>query len=290
MPAWLLPIIVSAVFLGFYDIGKKHAVSGNALFPVLFFATCTGSTVFVVYTICTTPEAFCCTTVDFLRILLKSCTVAASWIFGYWALQIMPITIVTPLRSTTPLWTLLGGLLIFAEIPTLTQACGMAIIFAGYFYLSIAGKREGYIWHSKGVILIMLATWLGAASALYDKYLLGRLGMDRTTMQLYFCIDIMVILGIVALVARRRNRTTFQWRWSIPTLGLLLILADWMYFYALSVPEARISIISLIRRCNCIISFGAGACIFHDTNIKRKTLALAIILVGTIILALASMK
>ena len=34
---WVLPTILSAVMLGFYDITKKHAVNANAVMPVLFF-------------------------------------------------------------------------------------------------------------------------------------------------------------------------------------------------------------------------------------------------------------
>ena len=52
-------------------------------------------------------------------------------------------------------------------------------------------------------------------------------------------------------------------------------------------PDIHISILSLVRRCNCIVTFGFGVWLFHDTNIKRKALALLFILLGVIILALA---
>ena len=43
IPQWFLPILGSALGLGFYDICKKHAVRDNSVMPVLFFATLTGS-------------------------------------------------------------------------------------------------------------------------------------------------------------------------------------------------------------------------------------------------------
>ena len=84
-----------------------------------------------------------------------------------------------------------------------------------------------------------------------------------------------------------KQQHKFQWRWTIPATGILLIAADFLYFYAVSMPDIHISILSLVRRCNCIVTFGFGVWLFHDTNIKRKALALLFILLGVIILALA---
>ena len=47
VPAWFLPTLLSAFSLGFYDIAKKHAVDRNSVMPVLFFATLSGSALYV---------------------------------------------------------------------------------------------------------------------------------------------------------------------------------------------------------------------------------------------------
>jgi hypothetical protein len=39
--SWVLLSICSALFLGFYDLAKKHAVRDNAVLPVLFFGILT---------------------------------------------------------------------------------------------------------------------------------------------------------------------------------------------------------------------------------------------------------
>ena len=36
---WFLPVLGSALGLGFYDLCKKHAVRENSVMPVLFFAS-----------------------------------------------------------------------------------------------------------------------------------------------------------------------------------------------------------------------------------------------------------
>ena len=48
-------------------------------------------------------------------ILIKSTVVVSSWIFSFFAIKHLPITIVAPIRATGPLWTLIGALLIFHE-------------------------------------------------------------------------------------------------------------------------------------------------------------------------------
>ena len=58
------------------------------------------------------------------------------------------------------------------------------------------------------------------------------------------------------------------------------------YFYALSLPDVHISVLSLFRRCSCVITFIVGAYVFHDINMRRKAYALLVILTGAVIIAL----
>jgi drug/metabolite transporter (DMT)-like permease len=50
--------------------------------------------------------------------------------------------------------------------------------------------------------------------------------------------------------------------------------------------DAPISMISLLRRCSCVVTFFVGALIFHDRNVKRKAAALVLLLAGAAMLAL----
>jgi uncharacterized membrane protein len=61
-----------------------------------------------------------------------------------------------------------------------------------------------------------------------------------------------------------------------------------MYFYSLSLPDAMISIVSMIRRGSVIVSFLFGAAFFHEKNLKAKVVDLALVLLGMIFLAIGS--
>lgn len=286
--SWVLPILLSAICLGVYEVALKNSVNRNDTFAVLFLATLSGSGFFAIATLLSgDPSRLLCPLRDYLLISAKSVIVSASWVCVYSSMRDMPISLVAPIRATSPLWTFLGGVLLFGEMPNLWQAVGMVVIFTGYFLFSVWGKREGFSWNCREMLLIAGGTLLGACSSVYDKFLLGRLGLDRMLVQFYFAVDLVVILGILA-VCTRKVASDFQWRWTIPVTGILLIAADWFYFGAVAQAGTQIGILSLLRRCNVIVSFGLGCFLFHDLRqLKEKIIGLGLILGGALILALA---
>ena len=230
IPAWFFPIVVSAVGLGFYDICKKHAVRDNSVMPVLFLATLSGSVLFVACTLLfgNFAGAIVCSLHHWLLLLGKSLIVAASWTCVYYAMRELPISIAAPIRASAPLWTFIGSLILFGEVPTVLQGIGMLLIFVGYYVFSVLGKLEGISFRGNlGVHLILLGTLLGAVSALYDKYLLNVIRIPRDTVQLWFSIDLVAVLGLAWLIRRTAfgQRHRFVWRWTIPATGILLIAA-----------------------------------------------------------------
>jgi uncharacterized membrane protein len=86
-----------------------------------------------------------------------------------------------------------------------------------------------------------------------------------------------------------RHRTTpFHWHWSIIFVSLFLSAADFMYFYSLSLPDAMISIVSMVRRGSVVVSFLFGAAIFREKNLKAKMIDLTLVLLGMFFLYLGS--
>ena len=285
LASWVLPVILSAVLLGFYDIAKKHSVNENAVMPVLFFSTLSGCIAVTVFLVVSgkTADLFSLTVFQLLLVFLKSILVAASWICAYFAMHSLPISIASPVRASAPLWTFFGSVLLYREIPTFVQAVGMFLIFAGYYAFAVIGKLEGFSFRHRGMILIFAGTLLGAASALYDKFLLNVLAIPHTPLQFHFALDLVLILG-AAWLMMKKSTSPFVWKWSIVVTGVLLVAADNLYFYALSMPDVKISIVSLIRRSGCIVSFLFGSWLFHDRRVRLKAAALLLILLGVMLL------
>ena len=290
VPAWFFPIIGSAAGLGFYDIFKKQSVNQNAVMPALFFATLSGFLFLLFLTAVSggLPGMFAPGWKFHLHLMGKSALVASSWICVYYAMRELPVSITSPIRASAPIWTLVGAILLYNEIPTLWQGAAMLLIFCGYYVFSVIGKLEGiHFVRSKGIWLIMAGTLIGSVCALYDKYLLGVLEYDRKALQFWFSAYLILILGLAWLIRTCfGHKHQFVWRWSIPVTGIILIIADWLYFYALSTPDVPISVLSLVRRSNCIVTFILGGLWFHDKNLKKKAIPLLLILLGVVLLAL----
>ncbi len=288
---WWLLALFSAIFLGLYDVVKKVSVNNNAVLPVLLFSSVSGAIIYIPllflsrYHILDPSQLLFVPEIswaDHGKLFIKSAIVTTSWIFSFFALKHLPLTIVSPIRATGPLWTLMGALVIFSERLTAMQWIGITITLSFFYMFSIAGKTEGISFRkNKWIAFIILGTLFGAVSGLYDKYLMKE--MNPVAVQCYFTFYQVVIFTPLVLILwwpNRKKSSPFKWRWSIPFIGIFLIIADLFYFFALHIPESMISIVSALRRGSVIIAFAFGAYLFKEKNIKTKALYLLGILAG----------
>ena len=107
--------------------------------------------------------------------------------------------------------------------------------------------------------------------------------------QFHFSIDLVLLLGAAWLLQKHipfmKEDKPFQWRWSIPLIGILLIAADYFFFHALAAPNTQIGVLSVLRRTSVVVSFLCGAIYFREKGLRVKTAALALVLAGIVILA-----
>ncbi|MBP3230461.1 MAG: DMT family transporter [Prevotella sp.] len=300
--AWLLLAFLSATLLGFYDSCKKEALNGNAVIPVLFLNTLFSSLIFLPFIVMSYTSAVLDGTIFHVAsggwemhkyILLKSIIVLSSWIFGYFGMKHLPLSIVGPINATRPVMVLVGALLVFGERLNMYQWIGVLLAVASFFMLSRSGKKEGIDFkHDKWIYFVVLSAMLGAISGLYDKYLMaspqdGGVGIDRMMVQSWYNIYQCGMMGAMLLLLwwpKHKQTTPFHWDRSIIFISLFLSAADFVYFYALSLPGAMISIVSMIRRGSVIVSFLVAAAVFHEKNLKSKTVDLALVLLGMLFL------
>ena len=290
--SWTVWILLSSFFLALYDLAKKASVRENAVLPVLLCSTCCGCAAFVAgLGVCgKLPEVLASTNGRALGLAaIKSVIVATSWVFTFSALRTLPITIATPIRASAPALVFVAAFFLYGEIPSWVQAIGMLAVFGGYFAFSWAGKHEGIDFFRNKVVWSAIAgACFSALSSIWDKYVFQVAAAPVETVQFFFQIGLVIVYALILLGQRlfRLPRDRFEFRFTIPFVGILLAMADWLYFKGLAVPDAPISVGSLLRRFSVVITFVLGARFFHETNLKRKALALAAILVGVILLCI----
>ena len=303
---WLILAFLSAALLGCYDSLKKDALKSNAVIPVLFLNTLFSSLIFIPFIILSGNTKLLDNTIFLVAsggwemhqyILLKALIVLSSWILGYFGMKHLPLTIVGPINATRPVMVLVGALLVFGERLNVWQWIGVLLAILSFFILSHSGKREGIDFkHDHYIYMIVGSAALGAISGLYDKYLMapvgaGGVGLDRMMVQSWYNIyqcGMMLAMLVLLWWPKHKETTPFHWSWSIIGVSIFLSTADFVYFYSLSLPDAMISIVSLVRRSSVIVSFLFGAMLFHEKNLKAKTLDLLLVLLGMIFLYIGS--
>lgn len=298
---WLLFAFLSATLLGFYDAFKKKALRDNAVLPVLFLNTLFSSLIFLPFVLISafSPSWLMHHELLFVPIsgwevhrfiLLKSFIVLSSWIFGYFAMKHLPLTIVGPINATRPVMVLVGALLFFGERLNLYQWVGVSLAILSFFLLSRSGKKEGIDFkHNKWIFFLIMAAVMGAVSGLYDKYLMKHL--EPMLVQSWYTIyQVFIMCPIILLLwyPKRKSNTPFRWDWTIVGISIFLCAADFAYFYALSIEDSMISIVSMVRRGSVVVSFLFGALFFREKNLKSKAVDLILVLIGMFFLYLGS--
>jgi drug/metabolite transporter (DMT)-like permease len=303
---WLILAFLSAFLLGFYDVFKKKSLKENAVIPVLTLNTLFSSLIFLPFIILSAQGYLSEDSLFYTHqygwaehkyILLKSLIVLASWLFAYFGLKHLPLTIVGPINATRPVMVLIGAMTFFSERLNLWQWVGVIIAMIGLYMLSRSSKKEGIDFkHNKWIIFVVLANVLGAVSGLYDKFLMaspenGGVGLDKLAVQSWYTFyQFFLMLAMLALLwwPLRKETTPFRWDWCIILISIFLSAADFAYFYALGLDGAMISIVSMVRRGSVVVSFLFGAMVFREKNLKAKVLDLALVLLSMLFLFIGS--
>ena len=303
---WLVLAFLSAALLGCYDSFKKQALRANAVVPVLFLNTLFSSLFFLPFIILSATTNTLDGSIFHVAsggwevhryVVFKAVIVLSSRLLGYFAMKHLPLTIVGPINATRPVMVLVGALLVFGERLNVWQWIGVMLAVLSFLMLSRSGKKEGidfrrdhWIW------MIVGAALLGALSGLYDKFLMapvesGGVGLDRMLVQswynIYQCVMMLAML-LLLWWPKHHETTPFHWAWSIIGVSLFLSVADFVYFYSLSLPDAMISIVSMVRRGSVVVSFLFGALFFHEKNLRAKAVDLALVLLGMLFLYIGS--
>ena len=242
---WLSLAFLSAALLGFYDSCKKQALGGNAVIPVLFLNTLFCSLIFIPLIVL----SYCTSALDgsVLKvgdyggwevqrwIVLKSAIVLSSWVLGYFGMKHLPLTIVGPINATRPVLVLVGAMLLFGEKLNYLQWTGVLLAIVSFFMLSRSGKKEGIDFeHNVWIYAVGGAAILGAASGLYDKFLMNPdgLALDKMAVQSWYNIYQCGMMGVMLMLIwypNRKKTTKFRWGGSMMFISLFLSVDAFVY-------------------------------------------------------------
>ena len=305
---WTILAFISALCLGFYDVSKKIALRENKVIDVLTLSVCISSLLLSIPLLLSrlcpdvmTGTPFYVPKMDLqahLFTILKSAIVLSSWVFSYISLKHLPISVVSPMQATRPMWTLVGALLIFGERLNSWQWVGVCLAIGTVLVFSFRNKSQITNHQSPIInryyIALALAILLGACSGLYDKYLMRR--FDHNAVQVYYTFYQAVMMLIVWVIMNRKNlHSSISNLQSIRGIGVIalisvfLIISDNVYMLALRDPDSLIAVVSTIRRGGAVIGFAYGLLFLKEQDPLPKILCMLGICAGLICLAFGSL-
>ena len=216
---WTLLAFISALCLGCYDISKKVALRENRVIDVLTISICMSACMLAIPLVLSRlwPEGMSATHFYVPRMdpeahlytLLKSVIVLSSWVFAYISLKHLPLSVVSPMQATRPMWTLIGALLIFHEHLNTYQWIGVLLAIGTIVIFSFESNRKNRnirnnLNHDKRYyICLALAILIGACSGLYDKYLMRR--YDHNAVQVYYTFYQAAMMLTVWIISRLKS-------------------------------------------------------------------------------------
>ncbi len=280
---WLWMSVCSALLLGIYDVSKKQALKRNGVYWIL--VTATGLTALYL-----SPFLKAGPLADHLSLVLKAVLVSASWVSGLKAMECLPLTTVSTIKASRPMFVVIFSIILFGERLNLLQWLGVAVVMTALFLSSRSKHHEtDKKTSAKGITFMIVSVLSGSASALYDKHILQHL--EPLFVQSWTNVYITILLALVLLVQYLTDKEHFQpfvWDWRILLISVLITVSDSLYFFSVKDPDALLSVISLIRRSSVIITFLGGVLIFKEGHVRDKALDMLLMMAGITLLLFGS--
>jgi len=291
---WVLFGISAGAILGLYDFWTKKAMTGNAVLPVVFWSSLFGALAWIpaFFPVSARLGVF----VDISRtslaeqalILVKSLAMTLSWLFAYYSVRDLPMSFSGAVRASGPIWTFVGGALLFGEMLTPVQILAVLVSVVAYYVLSVVGRKEGIDALRSGPMLMMLiATILSAMTTVYDKFIVQKLNTPIYAVQAYSALDRCALAFVVLAVASyRSNLPRLRWSSAVPLVGLAWVAAELIYFFAIADPDANVTYLSIFRRTSLVVGFMLSVTLIGEHSVRAKSIVITLIVLSTAVLIL----
>ena len=288
---WILLVLLYGLLKGGREIAKKKAMTKNTVMEVLFVYTLM-SFVFVI------PEAGQAGGMEprfFALIALKSFVMFLAWIFGFYSLKKMPVSLYGVLSLSRVLFATFSGVIFLHEVLAGNQIAGLVIVCAGLLLLRVTPKKKTPALEQDApapeqpapapepvkpifIVLAFASCIFNAISGFMDKILMR--DVTSSQLQFWYMLFLVIYYGIYVLITRVKiSPTVFKngWVWA---LAIMFVIGDKALFIANGMSESRITIMTLIKQSACLVTIIGGKIFFKEEHILYRLFCAAIILCG----------
>ena len=237
-----------------------------------------------------------------LIIYIASVFGAVAFLFIAKAVRHLELSKSSPLFTFNPVITAVLAWLILKENLGTSQIIGIIIIFAGSYFLEMKPKKS-YIKElltpfkamikSKYVHFMLFAMFLYSLTALIDRYLLNSANAGAINPFSYIIIiHFFIAINMLAMIhifhdgwkgIKHGFKSAGGW---IFLMAVALFASRSVQTYVVSLPAAKIALVTAMKRGSTVFTTILGGEIFHDKHLLQRSLAALGMVIGAIIMVI----
>ena len=283
---WILFAVGSAFFAGATSVLAKAGIKSVSSYFATAFRTgvvliFSWLMVFVVgcqYAVSTiTPRAL-------VFLALSGAATGLSWLCYFKALSIGNLSKVVAVDKSSTFLTILLALIFFREPFHWLTGLGIAVMIAGTALMLEKGDakkgEKGWLFYAAGsAVFAALQSILGK---------LGVQDMDSTLATALRTVVVLVFAWAIVLSKKEGG----DWKKMTRRDAVLLVLsgittgASWLCYYR-ALQTGRASVVVPIDKCSMLFAVALSAIFLKEKQTRRSLLALALVVAGTLMIALA---
>jgi uncharacterized membrane protein len=279
---WIALVLFYGVAKGVRDGIKKKAVEKSGVMEVLFLYTALS----FVLTIPFSSDVFSMPPIYYIWIFIKSFFIFLAFIFSFYSIKKMPVSLYGVLDSTRMLFSTLLALLFLGEVMTVPKLVGLLLVLGGVIFVNFRQSNEEKV-KLKYLAMAIAYCFLNAVSGFMDKKLMSSGDLTASQMQFWYMFFMAALYGIYMLVTKTPIKLeTIKTNYWIPISSILFVLADRALFIANADPASEVTVMTLIKQSSIIITVLSGWLIFKEKHILKRLICAFVIMLGILIATL----
>lgn len=287
---WILLVLIYGIFKGIRDIAKKKALTISGVVEVLFVYTLLA----FLLTVPTAGKVTGVAAATMAAIAFKSFIIFIAFLCSFYAIEKMPISLYGVLDLSRMLFAMILGVIVLHEPLGIIQIISMLLVAGGLLLLKYKPKaiRKQTVSDEKPVpgyifLFAFISTFLNAVSGIMDKMLMSKGNLTSGQLQFWYMLFMVVYYGIYVLI----KKTKINWKSVLKNpyvylIAILFVVADRCLFVANGYPQAKVTVMTLLKQVCCVVTIIGGRLIFKEKNTLQRFIAAAVIITGIVLAAI----
>lgn len=288
MNLWIILALTSAILSASKYILSKKYLKELDLNPVilLFFEYLVSIILIIIFT--NKHLEFSNIGSNFYLLIIKSLGVASFTLIYLRMLKKYEISLVSPMLNLSPLILMLLSITLLQEMISTKQLIGVLLIITATFLLSKLKQQKSNdkIKNKMTFFLnIGLALIIVSISSITDKAI-SNVGISPYT-NLLFTALLSFIPLLIYLVINKQFKiivSSLKKEPKIVIVSIVSFLSSLAIVYAISIPEAKVSLAIPLKRTSTLYTSIIGGLIFREKKILKKSILIILMFLGVILI------